>query len=186
MAKYSGLILLCLVLLATVAVATEFKVGGSGKWDVPDSMSYNQWAEKHRFQVGDTLAFSYLPDKDSVLLVDVKSYNSCDTSSFIDQFNDGNTVFTFTTSGPFYFISGNKDNCEKNEKLHVVVMADRSKRPSSAPSPSPYSSSPPTPSGMVEITPSTSPPPPPNEASSVVLGFMGTLGAAIAAFFYAL
>ena len=33
--------------------AYEFKVGGSGDWSV--AATYNQWAERSRFQIGDTL-----------------------------------------------------------------------------------------------------------------------------------
>ncbi|KAG6471030.1 hypothetical protein ZIOFF_072123 [Zingiber officinale] len=123
---------LCLVLASSfmvlsLAAGTQFKVGGSGRWSVPDNnaMTYNQWAEKNRFKIGDSIVFTYLPDEDSVLLVDDDAYKNCNTSSHIDQFNDGNTVFTFTHSGNFYFVSGVKDNCDKNEKLHVVVLADR-------------------------------------------------------------
>ncbi|CAL9760899.1 unnamed protein product [Musa acuminata subsp. burmannicoides] len=128
MSNYVCLILLSFFILISIAAGTQFKVGGSNGWSVPDTnaMSYSQWAEKNRFKIGDSLLFAYLPDEDSVLLVDADAYNSCNTSSFVDFFNDGNTVFTFTRSGHFYFISGKKDNCDKNEKLVVVVMADRS------------------------------------------------------------
>ncbi|KAG1347297.1 early nodulin-like protein 3 [Cocos nucifera] len=188
MANSHALVLLCFVLLASVVAATQFKVGGSKGWSVPDpnSMSFNQWAEKNRFQIGDSLLFVYLPDQDSVLLVDANAYNSCDTSSF----NDGNTVFTFTRSGSFYFIGGNKDDCQKNEKLVVVVMASSGNGTSLAPSPSPVSSSSPPapPSGVVEPVPQSAPagestPPPPNGASVKVVGFMGTLGALLATFY---
>src|SRR4051812_34838534 len=91
------------------------------------------------------VVFVYLPDVDSVLLVNETSYQNCDTSSAIDTFQDGNTVFVFTHSGHYHFISGNKDNCLKNESLVVVVMADRSNKSSPAPSPSASDSSPPAP-----------------------------------------
>ncbi|CAL9129542.1 unnamed protein product [Musa textilis] len=127
MSNYLILILLSFFMLISIAAGTQFKVGGSNGWSVPDTnaTSYSQWAEKNRFKIGDSLLFVYLPDEDSVLLVNADAYNSCNTSSFVDFFNDGNTVFTFTRSSHFYFISGKKDNCDKNEKLVVVVMADR-------------------------------------------------------------
>nr|XP_010923958.1 early nodulin-like protein 3 [Elaeis guineensis] len=191
MANFHCLVLLCSVLLASMAAATQFKVGGSNGWAVPgpNAMSFNQWAEKKRFQIGDSLLFVYPPDQDSVVLVDANAYNSCDTSSFIDRFNDGNTVFTFTRSGPFYFISGNKENCQKNEKLVVVVMASRSNATSLGPSPSP----PPPPSGVVEIVPSLAPaggesaiPSPPNGASVKAVGFVGTLVALLVTLYHVL
>jgi hypothetical protein len=79
-----------------------------------------------------------------VLLVDKKAYDACDTSSPIDTFSsDGNTVLTFTRSGPYYFISGNKDNCNRDEKLIVVVMAERDNgtQPATGLAPSPNSHS---------------------------------------------
>lgn len=125
--------------------------------------------------------FIYPANNDSVLLVDSNSYNSCDTSSPTDRFSDGNTVFTLTRSGPFYFISGNQDNCKKDEKLHIVVLGNHN---SSAPSPSPSppaeapsaSSPPPPPSSDGDIAPASSTPPPPNAASLPVISLMGMLG----------
>ncbi|KAG1368256.1 early nodulin-like protein 3 [Cocos nucifera] len=179
-----------------MTAATQFKVGGPSGWAVPapNAMPFNQWAEKNRFQIGDSLLFVYLPDQDSVVLVDANAYNSCDTSSFIDRFTDGNTVFTFTRSGPFYFISGKKENCQKNEKLVVVVMASRSNGTSPPSSPSPVSSAPPAPpSGVVEIVPSLAPvggesatPSPPNGASVKAVGFVGTLGALLVTLYHVL
>ncbi|CAL9042760.1 early nodulin-like protein 9 isoform X2 [Musa acuminata AAA Group] len=185
MSNYVCLILLSFFMLISIAAGTQFKVGGSNGWSVPDSnaMSYNQWAEKNRFKISDSLLFVYLPDEDSVLLVDADAYNSCNTSSFVDFFNDGNTVFSFTRSGHFYFISGKKDNCDKNEKLVVVVMADRSNSSSLAPAPLPASASPP-PYGWVVEEP-TAQPPPPNGASSRVVGMVSTIGAVLGALSYA-
>ncbi|KAJ3696014.1 hypothetical protein LUZ60_001391 [Juncus effusus] len=173
------IISLCLVLLVSVSAATQFKVGGTGQWKVPDqnSKSYNQWAQGTRFKTGDTLAFTYQPDQDSVLLVNMNAYNSCDTNSPIDHFADGNTVFTFTKSGPFYFISGNKDNCNKGEKVHIVVMGSRNNSTNgSAPSSSPPSPS----SGSAQVTPDTNSPPPPgtNGASNNFGGIVVAFGAA--------
>ncbi|KAG6469293.1 early nodulin-like protein 1 [Zingiber officinale] len=168
---------LCLVLASSfmvlsLAAGTQFKVGGSGRWSAPDNnaMTYNQWAEKNRFKIGDSIVFTYLPDEDSVLLVDDDVYKSCNTSSHIDQFNDGNTVFTFTHSGNFYFVSGVKDNCDKNEKLHVVVLGDRTNK--SSPAPAPLPASPPAEGATGE------PSPPPNAAAAKVVGVVSSLGAA--------
>jgi hypothetical protein len=137
-------------------------------------------------------AFTYQAGNDSVLLVDKKAYDACDTNSPMDTFADGNTVFTFTRSGPYYFISGNKDNCNRNEKLIVVVMADRSTVDNGtqtttglAPAPnSPFSPfSPPSPIGA-DIPPATNTPP--NAASQKVAGAAGTIALAVGALFYAL
>ncbi|KAG8055137.1 hypothetical protein GUJ93_ZPchr0001g32850 [Zizania palustris] len=157
--------------VAAASVSTSsafvFKAGGTGEWRVPPQVSgnasaYNLWAQHTRFRVGDAIAFSYQPGNDSVLVVDKAAYDGCDTNSPVDTFADGNTVFTFTRSGPFYFISGNKDNCDRGEKLVVVVMGARATNATTtAPAPAPSASSngpfsppspPPPPSG-IDISP---------------------------------
>ncbi|KAK8966512.1 Early nodulin-like protein 1 [Platanthera guangdongensis] len=162
-----------------VTGATQFRVGGSMGWAVPadlNARSYNQWAEKNRFRIGDSLCelFVYPPYEDSVLQVDEKAYANCNTSSYIAKFADGNTVFFFNASGAFNFISGVEPNCIRNESLIVVVMAERStpppSPPSSPPSPPPVSSGevpPPSspPASSVEAPPS--PPPPPTSSVEV-------------------
>lgn len=50
--------LFCLLVLMQKGDAYEFVVGGQKGWYVPsdpNSNIYNQWAEKSRFQVGDSL-----------------------------------------------------------------------------------------------------------------------------------
>ncbi|XP_066370508.1 early nodulin-like protein 18 [Miscanthus floridulus] len=162
------LVLVCAVAaLAASAGATQFRVGGQSGWSVPAAGSepYNTWAGRLRFQIGDQLLFVYPKETDSVLLVDAAAYNACNTSSYVARFDDGSTVFTFDRSGPFFFVSGNEANCRANEKLIVVVLADRSgtRTPpaapptSSAPLPSPPSS-PPAAAPAPATSPSSSPP----------------------------
>ncbi|KAL0399263.1 UNVERIFIED_CONTAM: Early nodulin-like protein 3 [Sesamum radiatum] len=157
------------VLMIQKGNAFQFKVGGSGgSWTVPADPSaaiYNQWAEKHRFQIGDSLLFVYDADHDSVLHVTKDDYTNCNTAAPLEKFSDGHTVFTFNQSGPYYFISGSAVNCHKNEKLVVVVMADRSQRNSNQPV-----SSPPPP-------PPQESSPPKNAASSSIAGILGTIAA---------
>ncbi|KAM0952281.1 putative Phytocyanin domain, cupredoxin [Dioscorea sansibarensis] len=142
--------------------------------------------------IGSVSVFVYPPDQDSVLLVDEAAYKTCNTSSYIDKFDDGNTVFTFTRSGEFYFISGNHENCLKNESLIVVVMASRSNgtvATAPSPPPSPSSLAPPPPPETVVLTPAsspavqpTSPPSPSGVSSSKVASFMSSLGALLGVF----
>lgn len=47
-----------ILMLLQNANCYEFKIGGSGDWSVPmdaNANNYNQWAERNRFQIGDTL-----------------------------------------------------------------------------------------------------------------------------------
>ncbi|KAK1305259.1 Early nodulin-like protein 3 [Acorus calamus] len=157
-----------------------FKVGGSMGWTTPSDpnmMPFNQWAEKNRFKIGDSLLFVYDSNKDSVLQVTKDDYDSCNTASPITTFkNDGNTVFTFSQSGPFYFISGTHDNCLMNEKMIIVVLSDRSGK-----SASPNGSNQPTspPGEGTSTTTDTPPPSSPNGATYMVNGFMVSVGALI-------
>nr|CAB3468768.1 unnamed protein product [Digitaria exilis] len=161
-----GLGLACFAVVFAAASATQFRVGGQKGWTVPDAgfEPYNTWAGRLRFQIGDQLLFVYPKETDSVLLVEPAAYNACNTSSYVNKFDDGNTVFTFDHSGPFFFISGNESNCRANEKLIVVVLADRTppgapptmSPPSPAPFPSP--SSPPPAAAAPAMSPSSPPP----------------------------
>jgi hypothetical protein len=52
-----GLACCCFGLLVAAAGATQYKVGGDNGWAVPDAAgeSFNTWAEKTGFQIGDQL-----------------------------------------------------------------------------------------------------------------------------------
>ncbi|KAL6314108.1 hypothetical protein AAG906_011844 [Vitis piasezkii] len=188
--------LLSLLLLMQKVGATEFKVGGPNGWSVPAdaALSYNQWAERNRFQRGDSLLFVYPAGNDSVLYVNKADHDNCNTATPLELHKDGHTTFKLNQSGAHYFISGVKDNCLKNEKLVVVVLAERSKEsltPASPPSgstdivPSPAPTgeeSPSPPEGLVQIAPSPPPggeEPSPSGASSVFISFIGSIGALV-------
>ncbi|XP_066324981.1 early nodulin-like protein 18 [Miscanthus floridulus] len=179
MAKSSsyGLAFACFAIAAAVAGGTQFTVGGANGWSVPTAGAepFNTWAERTRFQIGDSLVFVYPKDQDSVLLVEPADYNACNTSSYVKKFDDGDTVVTLDRSGPLFFISGVEANCRANEKLIVMVLAARSngtgggaQAPSTAPppaspaSPPPASSTPPPPSSPApKGAPTTGSPPAP-------------------------
>ncbi|KAJ1278003.1 hypothetical protein BS78_04G046800 [Paspalum vaginatum] len=152
-----GLELACLVFLAVAAgaAATQYKVGGDNGWAVPGASaeSFNDWAEKTSFQIGDKLLFVYPKDKDSVLLVEPADYNTCNTSSYDKQFDDGSTSVTLDRAGAFFFISGVEANCRANEKLIVMVAG------ASAPGPAPAQQGA-TPSGGAPVPPSSPKAPP--------------------------
>ncbi|CAK9314758.1 unnamed protein product [Citrullus colocynthis] len=129
--------------------ARKFYVGGKEGWGLNPSENFNHWAERNRFQVNDTLYFKYKNETDSVLVVSKEDYFSCNTKNpVISLKDDGESIFKFGHSGPFYFISGNADCCQKGQKLIVVVLAVRHNKhhhaqpPHSSPSPA----APPSPS----------------------------------------
>ncbi|XVF34063.1 hypothetical protein REPUB_Repub18cG0024400 [Reevesia pubescens] len=142
--------LFCFMLVIQKGYAREFQVN----WGLHNAENYNQWAEKNRFQIGDSLVFNYPPNEDSVVYVTEEAYKNCSVETPVSKYTDGHTVFSLSHSGPYYFISGNEENCQKNEKLVVVVLADRTNRSSSTNETNPPSL---PPSGSIDIMPSPAP-----------------------------
>ncbi|KAL0424240.1 UNVERIFIED_CONTAM: Early nodulin-like protein 2 [Sesamum radiatum] len=102
---------------------TEFEIGERGGWAVPpgnDTHMYNEWASRKRFKVGDTIRFKY--KKDSVMKVNKKDYNECNSTRPEFFSNNGNTIVTLDHSGFFYFISGATAHCDKGQRMIVWVM----------------------------------------------------------------
>ncbi|KAK9089236.1 hypothetical protein Scep_028318 [Stephania cephalantha] len=139
--------------------AYDFYVGGRDGWVLNPSENFNHWAERNRFQVNDTLIFKR-GSNDSVLVVTKEGYDKCDTSSPLERIDGGDSKFKFDRSGPFFFTSGDQGNCEKGQKLIVVVLALRHHASSTPPAVSlpPLAATPPT--GLAPATaPWTSLPP---------------------------
>lgn len=74
----------------------------------------------------------------SVLQVTEGDFDTCSTGNPVQRLEDvaaGRSVFRFDRSGPFFFISGDEDRCQKGQKLYIIVMAVRPTKPSEAPEP---------------------------------------------------
>ncbi|XWS27886.1 hypothetical protein CRYUN_Cryun25bG0018500 [Craigia yunnanensis] len=155
-----------MLLMIQKGYAREFVVNW-GLHNGTTAKNYDQWAEKNRFQIGDSIVFIYTPNDDSVLHVTAEDYKNCNVESPISKYTDGRTVYPFIQTGPYYFISGNQEHCQKNEKLVVVVLANHS---SSTNETSPLS----PPSGSIEESN------PPNAASSVFMSVTASIGAFVA------
>ncbi|PON44058.1 Phytocyanin domain containing protein [Parasponia andersonii] len=103
-------------------VSFEFQVGGTNGWVIPpsnDTKVYNDWASDNRFQLGDTIRFRY--GKDSVMEVTEEDYKKCNSSHPNFFSNTGNTVFKLNHTGPFYFISGAFEHCQKGQRMIIKV-----------------------------------------------------------------
>ncbi|KAB2605621.1 GTPase-activating protein GYP1-like [Pyrus ussuriensis x Pyrus communis] len=123
----------------------KFYVGGKEGWVVNPFQSYSLWAEKNRFNINDTLHFKYKKGSDSVLVVNKDDYFSCNTQNPIQKLDGGDSDFTLDRSGPFYFISGQNGNCQKGQKLLVIVLAPRHPKPPVLPPPTTSPTAPPQP-----------------------------------------
>ncbi|CAL5196762.1 unnamed protein product [Lathyrus oleraceus] len=150
--------LFLLFVLVSTSQALKFDIGRTAGWSLNPPENYNQWSRRNRFLVNDILVFKYNKGSDSVLEVNKEAYDKCNKTNPINKFEDGNTEFTLDRSGPFYFISGNDKNCEKGQKLTLVVISPRGHTPKSAPSPSPSLSASP-PANPPSLSPSFSMPP---------------------------
>ncbi|OEL38377.1 hypothetical protein BAE44_0000608 [Dichanthelium oligosanthes] len=180
-----------------------FNVGDERGWAVPpagnDTETYNHWAKRNRFQVGDILSFKYA--NDSVLLVSHDDYKQCSTETPVSRFTGGDTKFRLDGYGPFYFVSGVPGHCEAGQRMIARVRAPSSLTagvPASAPgmpptlAPTPAAaSSPAVPSvgsgSASASTPSPSPSPQPSGASrralSVVSSAVGLVVLGVISFF---
>ncbi|CAN6237211.1 unnamed protein product [Urochloa humidicola] len=170
MAKPSsyGLGLACFAVAVAFAGATQFTVGGANGWSVPAAAAepFNTWAERTRFQIGDSLVFVYPKDEDSVLLVEPAGYNACNTSSYVKRFDDGDTVVTLDRAGALFFVSGVEANCRAGEKLIVMVLAAARNNGTGAPAPATSAAPPPPPPASASPPPASSAAPPPPAAAS--------------------
>ncbi|XP_062208588.1 early nodulin-like protein 1 [Phragmites australis] len=120
--------------------AYVFYAGGHDGWVVDPTESYNHWAERNRFQVNDTIVFTYDVGVNSVLLVTEQGFDACNTHNPVRRLEyggggDRGSVFTLDRSGSFFFISGDEDRCQKGQKLYIIVMAVRPTRPAAAAAP---------------------------------------------------
>ncbi|KAJ8764813.1 hypothetical protein K2173_010278 [Erythroxylum novogranatense] len=145
-------------LLFGLAHAYTFRVGGRDGWVLHPREDYNHWAQRNRFQVNDTLLFKYKKGSDSVLVVNKDDYYSCKMKNPLKSLKDGDSIFKFNHPGPFFFISGNEDNCKKGQMVIIVVMAVRHKTSPAAPlAPSPLVAPPPPPPRTTRSPPALPP-----------------------------
>ncbi|XP_047335988.1 early nodulin-like protein 2 [Impatiens glandulifera] len=155
----NGAVIVLIIFASGVTNGYKFDVGGEEGWVVnhSDDNYYNNWAQKLRFQVYDTLFFKYKKGEDSVLMVTKGDYDNCNIDNPIYKMDGGDSYFTFDRYGPFYFISGSQDcNCIKGQKLIAVVLAPRPPPPPPSTTNSSSSSSPPPPPPL-SVSPSPSP-----------------------------
>lgn len=93
------------------------------------------------------VAFKYTQGVDSVLAVSKNDFDTCNINNPITKMDDGNSVFKLDKAGPFYFISGNKSNCDRGQKLNLVVISPKNHHTGSP------VASPPAPAAMAPMAP---------------------------------
>ncbi|MBA0602304.1 uclacyanin 1 [Gossypium raimondii] len=152
--------LVCLAataMLVQLAMAANYTVGGAnGGWD--SSTDLQTWAASQKFAVGDNLIFQYTPNHDLVEVTKA-DYDSCQTSSPIRTYTDGNTVVPLTSPGKRYFICGTLGHCSQGMQIEIDTLATS---PTYQPSASPAPETSPSPAETPELALETSPSFPPS------------------------
>ncbi|KAK3017586.1 hypothetical protein RJ639_003800 [Escallonia herrerae] len=126
------LLAVVLVVLPTVAMATDYLVGDSSGWTV--GFDYQNWAKDKVFHVGDSLVFNYTVGIHNVIKVDGAGFANCtipsDNSNVLES---GHDVITLAAPGKKWYICGKKKHCaDGGQKLVINVEAE-------APAPAPNS-----------------------------------------------
>jgi len=104
--------------------------------------------------------FKYNKETDLVLVVNKQDHDAWNTKNPIYKMEGGDSAFLLDKPGPFYFISGNVENCQKGRKFNVVVWSPHRRVMSlaaDAPTPSAIGWNAPTPSPADIHAPSPSP-----------------------------
>lgn len=131
------IIIFSIFLASSSTHANNFIVGGNNGWSTQPSEDYKQWSGRLRFLINDTLSFKYAKETDSVVVVSKDDFDKCNAAKPIQKLDGGDSTFKFDRSGPFYFITSNKTNCDQGQKLVIVVLALRIKSPPTPPATSP-------------------------------------------------
>ncbi|KAF0904442.1 hypothetical protein E2562_034515 [Oryza meyeriana var. granulata] len=142
----SAFVLLVVAGGASASPGHVFVVGGGPRgWTqpMPSDETYNHWAARNRFYVGDFLDFKCARN-DSLLVVSRDDYKLCNANMPEQRFDGGGDVrFRLNRNGAFYFISGTPGHCDAGQRMTVRVMAEHGDKgggvggdaPAGAPSP---------------------------------------------------
>ncbi|KAM0917727.1 hypothetical protein ACQ4PT_009181 [Festuca glaucescens] len=144
----SALVAACAILASASASASSprvLTVGGDARgWrqPAPGEETYNHWASRSRFHVGDLLYFRYARN-DSVLVVTRDDYKLCRGDRPALRLDGGEEArFRLERSGSLYFISGAPGHCDAGQRLTVRVMAQHDDDASASPAEAPGGLSP--------------------------------------------
>ncbi|KAJ4954060.1 hypothetical protein NE237_030892 [Protea cynaroides] len=114
-----------LMLLQTNVFGYQYTVGGLHAWGNPTTQNpdiYAYWSEYTPLVKGDSLFFLYPPTQDSVIQVTEDDFNACNLKNPILSMDDGNSLFSFSSAGRYYFTSGIPGRCENLQKLQISVL----------------------------------------------------------------
>ncbi|CAL5193130.1 unnamed protein product [Lathyrus oleraceus] len=126
-----------MVLLSSVAMATDHIVGDDKGWTV--DFNYTQWAQQMVFRVGDNLVFNYNPSFHNVFKVNGTLFQNCTFPAENEALSTGKDIIPLKTEGRKWYVCGKADHCASRQmKFVITVLAEGAPAPST-PSPPPSS-----------------------------------------------
>ncbi|CAJ2672786.1 unnamed protein product [Trifolium pratense] len=122
----SRLILLAIsmVLLSSIAMATDYVVGDEKGWTV--DFNYTQWAQDKVFRVGDNLVFNYDSSKHNVFKVNGTLFKSCTFPPQNEALTTGKDVIALKTDGNKWYVCGKANHCAARQMKLVINVAPSS------------------------------------------------------------
>ncbi|CAL5062093.1 unnamed protein product [Urochloa decumbens] len=165
--------LLAVAVLAGVASAAVYEVGGKIGWTVMGNPDYAGWAGNKTFHKNDVVVFTYNKQYHNVMAVSKADYKNCVANKPIATWSTGNDSVVLNTTGHHYFICGFTGHCAAGQKVDIRVASSAASSPAPAPAPSGGGSNP---SGGATAAPS----PHPNAAPKALLA-VSSVAATVAA-----
>ncbi|KAL5060012.1 hypothetical protein RYX36_031616 [Vicia faba] len=127
------ILFISMVLLSSVAMATDHIVGGDKGWTV--DFNYTQWAQETVFRVGDNLVFNYNPSFHNVFKVNGTLFQNCTFPPENEALSTGKDIIPLKTEGRKWYVCGKGDHCAARQmKFVIIVLAEGAPAPSPPPS----------------------------------------------------
>ncbi|BBN04999.1 hypothetical protein MPTK1_3g09420 [Marchantia polymorpha subsp. ruderalis] len=109
-------------------------VGGDQQWTIDPTFNYSEWAMQTTVAVGDNLIFKYNSTDHNVRSVTAAQYESCDTTSYIQQWETGDDSVVINSTSTYYFLCSKPGHC-LYQKFSIAVPAGSADSPPQAETP---------------------------------------------------
>ncbi|XP_020228581.1 basic blue protein [Cajanus cajan] len=111
-----------MVLFSSVAMATDFVVGGEKGWTL--DFNYTEWAQDKVFHVGDNLLFNYDNTKHNVVKVNGTQFQECSFAPDNEVLSSGKDTLTLKAEGKKWYACGKANHCADHQmKFAINVLA---------------------------------------------------------------
>ncbi|KAF5202444.1 Blue copper protein [Thalictrum thalictroides] len=120
------------IVLPSVALATEYKVGDNAGWTV--GFDYANWAKGKEFRVGDKLVFTYPVGAHNVFKVNGTTFKDCTIPPLNEALISGNDVITLAIPGNKWYFCGVGQHCALGGQKLAITVWPALEAPAPAPS----------------------------------------------------